>query len=313
MSEIDVDFDRLADDLGGVRDAPLGEMTTYRVGGGAAVLVRVESLERLRRVAQILAEVDVPVLVIGRGSNMLVADRGFRGVAVQLGDFAAECEIDRCGDEAIVRAGGLALLPVVARRTASAGWTGFEWAVGVPGSVGGAVRMNAGGHGSDMEACVVDVDVYDLQRGTVSVRPLAELGLRFRGSSIVDHEVVTEARLRVSKGDVDTCRATLDDIVRWRREHQPGGQNAGSVFVNPIPGELSAGELIDRAGLRGRRLGSAEVSTKHANFIQADVGGSATDVKGLMDLVRQRISDDFGIELHSEIRLVGFVDGEETS
>ena len=93
MSEIDVDFDRLADDLGGVRDAPLGEMTTYRVGGGAAVLVRVESLERLRRVAQILAEVDVPVLVIGRGSNMLVADRGFRGVAVQLGDFAAECEI----------------------------------------------------------------------------------------------------------------------------------------------------------------------------------------------------------------------------
>jgi UDP-N-acetylmuramate dehydrogenase len=304
----DVDFDRLADTIGGVRRASLAELTTYRVGGRAEVLVRIESLDRLRQVARVLSELDVPVLVVGRGSNMLVADRGFGGVAIQLGDFAAHCTIEERGDEAIVRAGGLALLPVVARRTAGAGWTGLEWAVGVPGSVGGAVRMNAGGHGSDMAASLVDVDMVDLRDGSEFVRSAVDLGLRFRGSDVNDREIVTEARLRVTRGEVDSCRSTIDEIVRWRREHQPGGQNAGSVFVNPIPGELSAGELIDRAGLRGRRLGSAEVSTKHANFIQADVDGTAADVKALMDLVRRRVVDEFGIELRSEIRLVGFDD-----
>lgn len=305
----DVDFDRLADRLGGERNAPLGESTTYRVGGRAAVRVRVESQEQLHTVARILSEVDVAILIVGRGSNMLVSDRGFAGVAVQLGRFATECAIDERGDEAIVRAGGLALLPVVARRTAAGGWTGFEWAVGVPGSIGGAVRMNAGGHGSDMAASLVDVDVCDLKSGSARKRTLSELGLRFRGSDLCDHEVVTEARLRVTRADASRCEAAIDEIVAWRREHQPGGQNAGSVFVNPIPGELSAGELVDRAGLRGRRLGTAQVSTKHANFIQADDGGTASDVKALMDLVRDQVFERFGIELRSEIRLVGFDDG----
>lgn len=305
------DFDRLADAIGGVRHAPLAELTTYRVGGRAEVLVRVESLDRLRQVARVLSGVEVPVIVVGRGSNMLVADRGFSGVAVQLGDFATHCTIDERGDEAIVRAGGLALLPVVARRTAGAGWTGMEWAVGVPGSVGGAVRMNAGGHGSDMAASLVDVDVVDLRSGSETVRSLAELGLRFRGSDVKDHDIVTEARLRLVRGDVERCRSTIDEIVRWRREHQPGGQNAGSVFVNPKPGELSAGELVDRAGLRGHRFGSAEVSTKHANFIQADVDGTAADVKALMEYVRRKVRDEFGFDLRSEIRLVGFDDATE--
>ena len=300
------DFDRLARELGGVRHRALGELTTYRVGGSAEVFVHVESIGHLERVAAVLTSVDVPVLVIGRGSNLLVADRGFDGVVVQMGDFATQCDIVEFGDVAEVNVGGSSLLPVVARRTVAAGLTGFEWAVGVPGTIGGGVRMNAGGHGSDMAAALVDVDVVDLTTGRHERRTAAALGLRFRGSDLSDREIVVSARLGLRPGDPDESRRVLEEIVKWRREHQPGGQNAGSVFVNPIPGELAAGELIDRAGLRGVRIGSAEVSTKHANFIQADEGGRADDVRALIDHVRHEVQRRFGVELRSEIRLVGF-------
>ncbi len=302
------DFDQLAHDLGGVRERPLGELTTYRVGGSAAVFVIVESVERLESVSRVLAASDVPVLVIGRGSNLLVSDRGFAGVVLQLGDFATHCDIAEHGARAEVVVGGSALLPVVARRTVAAGWSGFEWAVGVPGTIGGAVRMNAGGHGSDIASSLIDVDVVDLRRGSRESRSAESLGLRFRGSDLTDHDVIVAARLSLVRGDADASRRELEEIVRWRREHQPGGQNAGSVFVNPIPGEVAAGELIDRAGLRGLRIGSAEVSTKHANFIQADDGGRADDVKALIDRVRDEIRRRDGVSLRSEIRLIGFDD-----
>jgi UDP-N-acetylmuramate dehydrogenase len=312
------EFDRLARELGGVRHRALGELTTYRVGGAAAVFVHVESMGHLERVAAILAAVDVPVLVIGRGSNVLVADRGFAGVALQLGDFASQCDTPIVHDTGrsstgqsftvTVTVGGSALLPVVARRTVAAGLTGFEWAVGVPGTIGGGVRMNAGGHGSDMASSLLDVDLVDLRKGRRERRSAAEVGLRFRGSDLSDHDIVVSARLGLSPGDIDESQRVIDDIVAWRREHQPGGQNAGSVFVNPIPGELTAGELIDRAGLRGLRIGSAMVSMKHANFIQADVGGRADDVRAVIEHVRREIRDRFDIVLRTEIRQVGFDD-----
>lgn len=301
-------FDRLANALEGRRNHPLGELTTYRVGGPAAVFVDVESRDRLDDVASVLATADVPILVIGRGSNLLVSDRGFAGVVIRLGEFAAECEVHDHGDDVLVDAGGSSLLPVVARRTVAAGLTGFEWAVGVPGTIGGGVRMNAGGHGSDMAASLVSVDVVDIRSGRSERRPADRLGLRFRGSDLTDDEIVVSARLSLRAGDPDESRRMLDEIVKWRREHQPGGQNAGSVFVNPIPGELAAGELIDRAGLRGVRIGSAEVSSKHANFIQADDGGRADDVRTLIEHVREEVRRRFDVVLRSEIRLVGFDD-----
>src|SRR5829696_1457044 len=141
----------------------------------------------------------------------------------------------------VVAAGGGVALPVLARRTAAAALTGFEWAVGVPGSVGGAVKMNAGGHGSDMAACLVGVDLVERGDGDgVRTVPAAALGLRFRGSDVGDHQVVLRARLRLAPGDREHSEREIAEIVRWRREHQPGGQNAGSVFVNPVPGEISA-------------------------------------------------------------------------
>jgi UDP-N-acetylmuramate dehydrogenase len=248
---------------------------------------------------------------------MLVADEGFRGIAISIADLAGEIEIpDRGpGPDRIVTAGGGVALPVLARRTAAAGLTGFEWAVGVPGSIGGAVRMNAGGHGSDMAACLLDVSVFDMNvpsnpQHTVSV---ADLGLRFRASALSPSQVVIKARLRLTEGNREAAETEIGEIVRWRRDHQPGGQNCGSVFVNPVPGEVTAGGLIDGLGLRGFRIGSAWVSEKHANFVQAGENGSATDVRAVIEAVRSTVAEQTGFRLRSEVRLVGFDDADPSS
>jgi UDP-N-acetylmuramate dehydrogenase len=289
-------------------DEPLGALTTYRVGGPAAVLVRATSVDDLRLVGRAVEASGLPVLVVGRGSNLLVADAGFAGIAVLLGGFASGITIGgAAGDGPVaVDAGGAVLLPVLARRTVAASLTGFEWAVGVPGSVGGAVRMNAGGHGADMAASLRGVRLLDLHSGEDVAVAAADLNLRFRGSDVRDHHVVLAAHLQLARGDREEGERALTEIVHWRREHQPGGQNAGSVFVNPNPGVLSAGQLIDELGLRGLRHGTAEVSAKHANFIQADEGGSADDVYALMQQVRAIVARERGITLRSEIRLVGW-------
>jgi len=287
-------------------DAPLGPLTTYRVGGRAAVLVHVDDDVTAACLAESLAEFladaagPVPMLVVGKGSNLLVTDAGFAGVVVQLGGEFGASTVD--GHE--VGAGGAAAMPVVARLTARAGLTGFEWAVGVPGSIGGGVRMNAGGHGSDIAASLVGVRVLDLHTGEDGVVPASALALAYRSSNLPSHHVVLRARIELTPGDPVASELTIVEIVKWRREHQPGGQNAGSVFTNPD--ERSAGWLIDRAGMKGFRIGSAEVSDKHANFIQADVGGRADDIFSVMTAIQHRVFETSGVWLHPETRLVGF-------
>ena len=298
-------------------DAPFGRLTTYRVGGTAACAVEINSVDDLILVGDAARECGAPVSVLGRGSNTLVSDSGWHGVVVTLGDFAewihAEPADGRIGDPLVVEAGGSVALPVLSRRMASLGIAGLEWMVGVPGSIGGAVRMNAGGHGSDMADSLIDVDVVDLKQSTLEKRGLEELGLAFRSSALDSRHVVVSARLSGVVGDGDELSRRVEEIVKWRREHQPGGQNCGSVFVNPVPGEVSAGELIDNIGLRGFRIGTAEVSAKHANFIQADIGGLADDVMAVMDVVRERVREATGFSLRSEVQLFGFneVSGSE--
>ncbi|MFP5577345.1 MAG: UDP-N-acetylmuramate dehydrogenase [Acidimicrobiia bacterium] len=281
---------------------PLGPFTTYKVGGPAALFVEVSDDAELAAVAGAVQATGIAVLVVGNGSNMLVADAGFPGLAVRLG--SAYATIDIAGTE--VSAGGAALLPVVARQTVKAGLTGFEWAVGVPGSIGGAVRMNAGGHGSDMAASLLGVRVFDCRTGEDATVPASALDLGYRRSAISADQVVLRATLGLGRDDAGTGSETLAEIVRWRRAHQPGGQNAGSVFTNP-DGD-SAGRLIDAAGCKGLRRGSAQVSTKHANFIQADAGGRADDVHAVMVAVRDAVEAETGVRLHPETRLVGFGD-----
>ena len=282
------------------RDVPLAPLTTYRVGGPARWFVEVGSEGELVALAGVLAGRAEEVLVVGRGSNLLVHDEGFDGVAVHLGGELAELVVEGT----LVVAGGAASLPVVARRSVAEGLTGFEWAVGVPGSVGGAVRMNAGGHGSDMAAVLRGVRVVDLGTGETADMPPASLELGYRRSSIGPRQVVVSAELGLREGEVARGEAELAEIVRWRREHQPGGHNAGSVFTNP-PGD-SAGRLLDAAGCKGLRVGTARVSPKHANFIQVDEGGSALDVHRLMAELTRRVKERLGVELRPETRLVGF-------
>ncbi len=286
-------------------DVALGPLTTYRVGGPARRFVTVDTEDELTQVAAAVAAASragtpVAVLVVGKGSNLLVSDAGFDGLAVQLGAAFADIAVEGT----VVRAGGAASLPVVARRTAAAGLTGFEWAVGVPGSIGGAVRMNAGGHGSDLSAALQRVRVADLAADEDGAVTADLLDLRYRSSAVGSSQVVVWAELALAEGDRAAAEAEISEIVRWRRANQPGGQNAGSVFTNP-PGD-SAGRLIDAAGLKGLRVGTAEVSAKHANFIQADEGGRADDVWALMLDVRRRVLDHAGVVLHPETATVGF-------
>lgn len=169
--------------------------------------------------------------------------------------------------------------------------------------------MNAGGHGSDIAASLVEAELFDLRSGTSKTVAVEDLGLGFRSSAVTSDQLVLSALFQLSPGVREHSERAISDIVTWRRENQPGGQNAGSVFVNPVPGEVSAGLLIDELGLRGLRVGTASVSEKHANFIQADEGGSADDVRRLIDVVRGKVAEATGFALRSEIRLIGF-DGD---
>ena len=298
------------------RNVDLSQFTTYKVGGTAALHMMVSSIDDLYLVSAVLAEVELPILVIGRGSNLLISDSGFKGLALTIGGLADYVDLpnrdEDPGVEPIALFGGSVALPVAARQSVARGLTGFEWGVGVPGSVGGAVRMNAGGHGSDMASSLTSVRMFHLRKGLEAHVNAVDLGLRFRGSALDDHHVVLSATVDLEwSNSPEASEAELQEVVRWRRENQPGGQNAGSVFVNPEPGKVSAGAVIDELGMRGLRVGSAQVSEKHANFIQADVGGSAQDVVALMAEVRRRVRDERGYVLRSEIRLVGFEDATD--
>lgn len=286
------------------RDEPLGARTTYRVGGRAALWVEAEGEGDLALVHDALAAAGepVPLLVVGKGSNMLVADSGFPGLALGLG--AGLAGIDIAGT--VVRAGGGAAYPVVARAAAKEGLRGLEWAVGVPGSVGGALRMNAGGHGSETAEVLHRFRRFDLAGGSAHTCRGEELGAGYRRSALGPADVVVWAEFGLRTGSADEAKAALSEVVRWRRAHQPGGSNAGSVFTNPPV--APAGRLVEEAGCKGLRMGSAQVSPKHANFIQSDDGGAADDVRRLIDHVRAVVAERTGVELVPELRMVGFAD-----
>jgi UDP-N-acetylmuramate dehydrogenase len=291
-------------------DVPLARYTTFGVGGPAAVFVEPHTREELDQVVVAATRAGLPIVSIGQGSNLLVSDDGVEAVVVVLGGVFASIE-RLTTDPTVVVAGAAVKLPVLARQTVAMGLTGLEWAVGVPGSVGGAIRMNAGGHGSDMAANVVSALV--IRSGAVPALTesvsLADLGFSYRTSNIADTDLVLESRLRLELAEPASTatksigEGELKEIVRWRREHQPGGANCGSVFTNP-PND-SAGRLIDAAGLKGHRIGTAQVSPKHANFIQADPGATAKDISALIVYVQTIVFERFQIQLHAEVKTLG--------
>ncbi|MDP2622572.1 MAG: UDP-N-acetylmuramate dehydrogenase [Actinomycetota bacterium] len=282
-------------------DAPLAPLTTYRFGGRARFLVVADGEEDLGLASRLAADEGVPILVLGRGSNVVVSDSGFDGVVIRPGPGMTGWQGRE--DGSIVAGAGTAL-PMLARESARAGRGGLEFFTGIPGSVGGAVRMNAGCHGSETADWMVTARVFDLADAVARDRTPADLEMSYRHSNLTDGDFVVSATFRTVERDPAEADAVIREITRWRREHQPGGTlNAGSVFKNP-PGD-SAGRIIDDAGLKGLRVGAAEVSRRHANFFVAGEGATAQDVHDLVAEVRRRVLEQTGIALATEIRFVG--------
>jgi UDP-N-acetylmuramate dehydrogenase len=278
-----------------IRDAPLDGLTTIRVGGTADWLTEVRTTRAAVVALAWAAERGVPVAVVGRGSNLIVADRGFRGLAVRLGGALAHISARRSA----MWCGGGASLPRAVQRAAAHGLTGLEWGASIPGTVGGAVAMNAGAHGSDL-AAVLDWAVVCSARGRRLVRPEA-LELGYRRSALETDEIVASVGFRLVADDADAIAARMTEFRGHRRRTQPQGvRTFGSVFTNPA-GD-SAGRLLDAAGCRGLAVGNARFSPVHANFIEASPGCSAGDVLALMQEGRRRVAAGGGPVLWPEVR-----------
>lgn len=298
-------FDDLAAQGGLRTGVDLSGLTTYRLGGPAAYLMDSATRGDLTLLAAALAAEPRPVLVLGRGSNLVISERGFEGVVVRLGPEFATIEI---GSESVTL-GGAVPLPQAARAAASAGRRGLEFLIGVPGSAGGGVRQNAGCFGAELVDVLESAQIFDLLTGREERLAPADLDLRYRHSSVAATEVVLGATLKVTSWDPAEGLELIRTHTRWRRLHQPGGTlNAGSVFKNP-PGD-SAGRIIDQLGLKGLRVGGAEVSQKHANFFVAMPGTKASDVYGLVQEVARRVQQATGIVLEPEIQFVGEFEDE---
>lgn len=285
---------------------PLGPRTTYRVGGSARLFVSVATASDLKELGPLMGATGLSLLTLGNGSNLLVNDGEHELLAVHLEGELATLDWRDEDARVVVEAGAGLDLPIAARRLAKEGIVGFEWAVGVPGTFGGAVAMNAGGHGDDLAGSIESATVW--RSGSTTRRSKGDLALGYRTSAIDERDVVVSARLVLARGSAEEGEERVREIVRWRREHQPGGANAGSVFRNP-EGDFAA-RLIEAAGCKGLRVGSASVSEKHANFVQADQLGLACDVYNLINAVKERVYADSGIELLVENRFIGF---EESS
>ncbi|MCP3995610.1 MAG: UDP-N-acetylmuramate dehydrogenase [bacterium] len=280
-----------------VENQPLAGMTTYKFGGTAAWYAEVATRRELELVAGVGG---VPMVVLGRGSNLVVSDRGYDGLVVKLGG-----EFNEIGFDAdTVEAGGAVSLPLLARACAAAGRGGLEWYVGIPGSVGGAVVMNAGGHGSDTAEWLIAASVLDVHTGRVTDETPEDLKLSYRHSRLGTNHVVFSARFRTVPRAREECEAMMREVTAWRRTHQPGGTfNAGSVFKNP-PGD-AAGRLIDSVGLKGFRVGGVSVSDRHANFFVAEDEACAQDVFDLVSAVQLRVHEATGVVLEPEVRFIG--------
>ena len=279
----------------------LGDFTTYRSGGPARLFAEPSNMSELKWLIDTGLPGEHDILVLGRGSNLVVSDSGFDGLAIKLsGEFTS---ISVTGTE--VTAGGAAPLPRVARSSVDAGLSGLEFLVGIPGSVGGGVRQNAGCFGAEVKDRLIEATVVDLKTGEVSDRGAETFDFAYRHSSVTQHELVVGAVFKGTPGDPGEGRARMREITRWRKENQPGGTlNAGSVFKNPEG--ISAGELIDRLGLKGTRIGDVAVSEKHANFFVAGPDATSAQIRELVEVVKDAVLEREGTILVPEIQFVGF-------
>ncbi len=287
------------------RDYPLARLTTIRAGGPADWFARPESGERLGELLRWTRDEALAVGVVGSGSNLLVADEGFRGLVIKLDGELASFE----RDDTRVVAGGGARLPSVSAKAAGWGLAGLEFGVNIPGTVGGAVRMNANAYGGELGRVLEWVDVWTAAGR--DRRPPERLAFAYRSSNIGPGEVVGTASFALSEGDPARIRETMAEMRERRREAQPSGiKTFGSTFRNPDDpraGGRTAGQLLEQAGCRGLAVGGAKISDKHANFVENSGDASTADVVAVMAAARARVKERFGIALEPEVQVLGHV------
>ena len=279
---------------------PLAKHTHFGIGGEATVYLEISTVSELAALARFHKQWDVPVAVIGRGSNLLVSDRGFKGIGLRLVGELAKLEVD--GN--IVSVGAGLALPALSKAMSQRGLSGVEFALGIPGSVGGALIMNAGAWGSSFGDVVTNVTVMNAA-GDILNLTHAEAHFEYRHSGLEPYFCVTGATLMLEPGDIDTITDRMQTFYKQKVATQPfAEENAGCMFKNP-PND-SAGRLIDISGLKGCRIGGAEVSTVHGNFILNIDNATAEDVLKLVAHIQQQVREKTGISLQTEVKRLGF-------
>lgn len=282
-------------------EEPMRKHTTFKVGGNAACLVTPETAEDVKCIIKLCRQNHIPYYVMGNGSNLLVSDEGFGGVIVQIYSNMNRCEITE-GDIQ-VQAG--ALLTKVANQISKAGYTGMEFAVGIPGTIGGAVAMNAGAYGGEIKDVITSALVLT-KEGEVIRLNKEELNLAYRTSAVTQQEhIVLEAEFHLVKGNIEEIRSICDRNTKARIQKQPlEYPSAGSTFKRPEG--YFAGKLIMDAGLRGFSIGGAQVSEKHCGFVINKGNATAADVMAVITQVQKKVAEEFGVTLETEVKTIGF-------
>ena len=302
-----IDFSSLKDKISGdvILNAPMKQYTTWKIGGPADCLVEPKNSEDIIAVVRFAKEHHVPLFVLGNGSNLLVSDDGIEGIVLHCGESLGQFSFENSSDETVLlTAGSGVLLSKMARETAKRGLAGLQWSVGIPASLGGAAIMNAGAYGHWFYEVLSAAEIIT-ENGEVLRLSGDELGWSYRHTALMDRKaIVTSLEIRLARGDRDELMKTVEETIKTRREKQPlDFPSAGSVFKNPKGSH--AGYLIELTGLRGKRVGNAEVSEKHGNFILNKGDCKAKDVLTLIELVQREVKEARGYDLVPEVRFIG--------
>ncbi len=282
---------------------PLSRHTTYRIGGPARFYVRVGSISALSKLVEVCNEHGIDWLILGRGSNLLVSDQGFSGVAISLGRDFRSYKVDEEQNRFLTGAG--VALSAIVQEAFRRNYAGLEFAVGTPGTIGGALRMNAGSRNEWIGSRVLSVTTFSPREG-LRRRAGSDIQWGYRCSSFAPDEIVLECELSVEQADPFYIRGKMEANLARRKQTQPLNEpSCGSVFKNP-EGDLSAGALIERCGLKGTRIGGAEISTVHGNFIINTGDALASEVRQLIELIQTKVKEQYGIELTPEVQFIGF-------
>ncbi len=281
-------------------DEEMSKHTTFRIGGAADAFVNVENALEIERIIHFCTETDVPYMIMGNGSNMLVSDKGIRGVVIHIGSGMSKCRIE--GEDVYADSG--ILMSALAKKILEANLTGFEFAGGIPGTLGGGIYMNAGAYGGEMKDIIENV-TFICPDGMIKTETADKLDFSYRHSMFMQGGyIILSCKIKLKKGDYDEIKSAMDDFNSRRNEKQPlNFPSAGSTFKRPEG--YFAGKLIQDAGLMGYSIGGAQVSEKHAGFVVNKGGATAKDVLNLIEHIQKTVREKFGVDLEPEVRLIG--------